>query len=85
MFKVGSTDILVHCVAQDGTAVTYTITVERKAQVITEPSVNSEPDGNSGGNAITVFAISAVSVAAITAVIIFVIYRKGKNNVQKDL
>ncbi|MBR4852138.1 MAG: hypothetical protein IKV01_00895, partial [Clostridia bacterium] len=85
MFKVGSTDILVHCVAQDGTAVTYTITVERKAKVITEPSVNSEPDGNSGGNTVTVFAISAVSVAAIIAVIIFVIYRKGKNNVQKDL
>lgn len=85
MFKVGSTDILVHCVAQDGTAVTYTITVERKAKVITEPSENSETDGNSGGNAITVFAISAFSVAAIIAVIIFVIYRKGKNNVQKDL
>ncbi|MBO7246662.1 MAG: hypothetical protein J6V56_07870, partial [Clostridia bacterium] len=85
MFKVGSTDILVHCVAQDGTAVTYTITVEREAKAVTEPSVNSEPNDNSGANAVTVIVISAVSVAAIIAVIIFVIYRKGKNNVQKDL
>ncbi|MBR6507335.1 MAG: S8 family serine peptidase [Clostridia bacterium] len=84
-FKVGSTDVLIHCVAQDGTSVTYTVTVERKAKIITEPSEESESHGKDDGNTVAVAVISAVSVAAIIAVIIFVIYRKGKNNVQKDL
>lgn len=83
-FHVGSTDVLIHCVAQDGTTVTYTVTVERKAKVISEPSDGSEPIDQRGGNGVIIAVVAAVSVAAIILVIIFGIHRKEKNNVPKN-
>ncbi|MBQ3597994.1 MAG: S8 family serine peptidase [Clostridia bacterium] len=84
-FAVGSTDVLIHCVAQDGTSVTYTVTVERKAKIISEPSDGSEPIDKTGENGVIIAVAAAVSVTVIVLVIIFVIYRKEKKNVQKDL
>lgn len=84
-FPVGETDVLFYCVAEDGTAVTYTVTVVRAEQEISHTSADSsspEPYGN--GN--LTFAIIAGALILVTAIvlIIIVIIRKGKNNVQKD-
>ena len=84
-FGVGSTDVLIHCVAQDGTEVTYTITVERKAKVVSEPSEYSISGDERSGNIVVTVIVSAVALAATVFVIIFVIFRKGKKNVKKDL
>lgn len=83
-YPVGSTDVVFVCVAQDGTEIKYTVTVVRADKpIISEPSDESVPiEAPDSDNT---WIITAVSVCgAVAAVlIIFIIYRKGKNNVKK--
>ncbi len=85
-YPVGSTDVVFTCVAEDGTEISYTVTVVRKAAAevsSTEPSEESLPqddtENDNGG------FIAAVSVCCVVAAVLifFIIYRKGKNNVKK--
>lgn len=83
-FPVGSTVVEFHCVAQDGTAAKYMITVVREPAPEESDNVdNSEADDNTGSGKWIISAIVSVTAVAAAAVIYYLINRKGKNNVKE--
>ena len=81
VFPVGSTDVVITCVAEDGTEIKYTVTVVREKQP--EPNVSDiDDDIGNGGLTLKIIIISAAVVTVLCGtVVIFV--GKGKKNVKK--
>ena len=80
-FPVGSTNVVITCVAEDGTEIKYTVTVVREKQP--EPNVSDiDDDIGNGGLTLKIIIISAAVVTVLCgAVVIFV--GKGKKNGKK--